>query len=104
MRPRGRSAAAPRIADGMARGGGLCQRDRAGGRMPGAGTSGAHSGARVRSECVRAVEAPLHRGSLTGWRAAVAFASVIVLVGGCLVLERPAPIVAHASDLNASAR
>ena len=49
-------------------------------------------------ECVRAVEAPLHRGSLTGWRAAVAFASVIVLVGGCLVLERPAPMVAHAAE------
>ena len=42
-------------------------------------------------ECVRPVDMPLHRASLTGWRAAVAFASVIVLVGGCLVLERPAP-------------
>jgi anti-sigma factor RsiW len=49
-------------------------------------------------ECVRAVEAPLQRGSLTGWRAAVAFASVIVLVGGCLVLERPAPQVVHAAE------
>jgi hypothetical protein len=28
----------------------------------------------------------------------VAFASVIVLVGGCLVLERPAPQVAHAAE------
>jgi hypothetical protein len=35
---------------------------------------------------------------MTGWRAAVAFASVIVLVGGCLVLERPAPLVVHASE------
>ncbi len=42
-------------------------------------------------ECVRGIEMPLHRGTMTGWRAAVAFASVIVLVGGCLVLERPAP-------------
>jgi len=49
-------------------------------------------------ECVRPVEMPLHRASLTGWRAAVAFASVIVLVGGCLVLERPAPQVAHAAE------
>lgn len=42
-------------------------------------------------ECVRSVETPLHRATMTGWRAVVAFASVIVLVGGCLVLERPAP-------------
>jgi len=42
-------------------------------------------------ECVRDAEMPLHRASMTGWRAAVAFASVIVLVGGCLVLEHPAP-------------
>ena len=35
---------------------------------------------------------------MTGWRAAVAFASVIVLVGGCMVLERPAPMVAHAAE------
>ena len=50
-------------------------------------------------ECVRAAEMPLRRpASMTGWRAAVAFASVIVLVGGCMVLERPAPIVAHAAE------
>jgi hypothetical protein len=49
-------------------------------------------------ECVREMELPLHRGTMTGWRAAVAFASVIVLVGGCLVLEHPAPQVAHASE------
>jgi hypothetical protein len=49
-------------------------------------------------ECVRDVEMPLHRASMTGWRAAVAFASVIVLVGGCLVLERPAPQVVHAAE------
>ena len=42
-------------------------------------------------ECVRSAEMPLHRASLTGWRAVVAFASVIVLVFGCLVLEHPAP-------------
>ena len=42
-------------------------------------------------ECVRA-EAPLRSpASFTGWRAAVAFASVLVLVGGGLVLERPTP-------------
>ena len=33
---------------------------------------------------------------MAGWRAAVAFASVIVLVGGCMVLERPVPVV-HAA-------
>ena len=49
-------------------------------------------------ECVRPVEMPLHRASLTGWRAAVAFASVIVLVGGCLVLERPAPQPRHTAE------
>jgi anti-sigma factor RsiW len=43
-------------------------------------------------ECVRAAEMPLRRASVTGWRAAVAFASVAVLVGGCLVLERPSPV------------
>jgi len=49
-------------------------------------------------ECVRPVEMPLHRASLKGWRAAVALASVIVMVGGCLVLERPAPQVVHAAE------
>ena len=49
-------------------------------------------------ECVRPAEMPLHRASLTGWRAAVAFASVIVLVGGCLVLERPAPQPRHTTE------
>jgi len=42
-------------------------------------------------ECVRSADLPLHRAPLTGWRAVVAVASVIVLVAGCLVLERPAP-------------
>jgi len=46
-------------------------------------------------ECVRSAEMPSHRASLTGWRAVVAFASVVVLVGGCLVLERPAPPAVH---------
>lgn len=47
-------------------------------------------------ECVREAELPLRRpASMAGWRAAVAFASVVVLVGGCMVLERPAPIMAH---------
>ena len=44
-------------------------------------------------ECVRTAETPLRRpASMAGWRAAVAFASVIVLVGGCMVLERPVPV------------
>ena len=44
-------------------------------------------------ECVRTAEMPLRKAaSFTGWRAAVAFASVVVLVGGCVVLERPAPV------------
>jgi hypothetical protein len=46
-------------------------------------------------ECVRAAGMPLQPASMAGWRAAVAFASVIVLVGGCMVLERPAPVVAR---------
>jgi anti-sigma factor RsiW len=49
-------------------------------------------------ECVRATEVPLRQASMSGWRAAVAFASVVILVGGCLVLERPAPMVAHAAE------
>ena len=49
-------------------------------------------------ECVRSTEMlPLHRPALTGWRAGVAFASVLVLVGGCLVLQRPAPQPLHAA-------
>jgi hypothetical protein len=49
-------------------------------------------------ECVRSTEIPLQRASMTGWRAMVAFASVMVLVGGCLVLERPAPQLVHAAE------
>jgi hypothetical protein len=49
-------------------------------------------------ECVRSAEIPLHRPPLTGWRAVVAFASVVVLVAGCLVLERPAPRPAHIAE------
>jgi len=49
-------------------------------------------------ECVRTAEMPLRRASMSGWRAAVAFASVVVLVGGCLVLERPAPMMAHSAE------
>jgi hypothetical protein len=49
-------------------------------------------------ECVRAAEMPLHRASMSGWRAVVAFASVMVLVGGCLVLERPAPLAMHMTE------
>jgi anti-sigma factor RsiW len=49
-------------------------------------------------ECVRSTELPSHRASMTGWRAVVAFASVVVLVGGCLVLERPAPQIVHAAE------
>ncbi|MEI9970913.1 MAG: hypothetical protein WDO73_02040 [Ignavibacteriota bacterium] len=42
-------------------------------------------------ECVRSTDLPSRRASMTGWRTVVAFASVLVLVGGCLVLEHPAP-------------
>lgn len=50
-------------------------------------------------ECVREAGMPLGRSAFMGvWRAAVAFASVLVLVGGCLVLERPAPLVARAES------
>ena len=43
-------------------------------------------------ECVREAELPLRRSSaMTGWRAAVAFASVLVLVISCMVLEHPMP-------------
>ena len=48
-------------------------------------------------ECVRTAEIPLRRAPMAGWRAAVAFASVVVLVGGCMVLELPRPVVAHAA-------
>jgi anti-sigma factor RsiW len=43
-------------------------------------------------ECVRMAAEPLQRAPRTGWRAAVALASVVVLVGGCMVLERPWPV------------
>jgi anti-sigma-K factor RskA len=46
-------------------------------------------------ECVRTADMPLPRASMTGWRAAVAIASVVVMVGGCLMLERPAPQPVH---------
>jgi len=56
-------------------------------------------------ECVRASEMPLRRpASLAGWRGVVAFASVLLLVGGCLVLERPAPLAAHADSSVESTR
>jgi anti-sigma factor RsiW len=43
-------------------------------------------------ECVRRAEMPLRGSSRpAGWRAAVAFATVVLLVGGCMVLERPWP-------------
>jgi anti-sigma factor RsiW len=43
-------------------------------------------------ECVRSAEMPSRSGSsLARWRAAVAFATVVLLVGGCMVLERPWP-------------
>jgi anti-sigma factor RsiW len=49
-------------------------------------------------ECVRSAETPSRngsfvdgRGGVAGWRAAVAFATVVLLVGGCMVLERPWP-------------
>jgi len=49
-------------------------------------------------ECVRSSEMVLRRASMSGWRAVVAFASVVVLVGGCLVLERPAPQAVHTAE------
>ena len=52
-------------------------------------------------ECVKTADLALPRHTaMAGWRPVVAFASVLVLVGGCLVLERPTPAppaVAHAS-------
>jgi len=54
-------------------------------------------------ECVRSSEMPLRRASMSGWRAVVAFASVVVLVGGCLVLERPAPQVVHTAETSVEA-
>jgi anti-sigma factor RsiW len=49
-------------------------------------------------ECVRSADLPLHRASLTGWRAVVAFASILVLVATCLVLERPVPQPARVAE------
>src|ERR1019366_954019 len=49
-------------------------------------------------ECVGAAEMPLRRpASMSAWRASAAFASIVLLVGGCLVLERPSPGVVHAA-------
>jgi anti-sigma factor RsiW len=54
-------------------------------------------------ECVRTAETPLRRpASMAGWRAAVAFASVIVLVGGCMVLERPVPVRAAETSVRST--
>ena len=50
------------------------------------------------AECIRGSEWPLGRASMAGWRSAVALASVIVLVGGCMVLEHPAPMVVHTGE------
>lgn len=49
-------------------------------------------------ECVRSGDMPLRRASMSGWRAAVAFASVVVLVGGCMMLERPVPQAMHRAE------
>src|SRR5580698_1287544 len=49
-------------------------------------------------ECVRATETPLYQAGMTGWRTAVAWAGVIALVGGCLVLERPLPQTPHRAE------
>ena len=50
-------------------------------------------------ECVRTPEISLPRAaSPTGWRAVVAFASVMVLVGSCMVLERPWPAAVHTAS------
>jgi len=57
-------------------------------------------------ECVRTAEMPLRRASsMAGWRAAVAFATVVLLVGGCMVLERPWPaaVVQAASSVESTA-
>jgi hypothetical protein len=56
-------------------------------------------------ECVREAEIPLRKaGSLAGWRAAAAFATVVLLVGGCVVLERPWPaaVVQAASSVQST--
>jgi hypothetical protein len=46
-------------------------------------------------ECVRSSEKPLRETPLfTRARASVAFASIAVLVAGCLLIEKPAPILA----------
>ena len=55
-------------------------------------------------ECVR-TEMPIDRlTALGGWRVAVAFASVVMLVLGCTVLERPGPaaVVQAAGSLQAT--
>jgi len=55
-------------------------------------------------ECIRGSAMPLgwprFGQSMAGWRAAAALASVAVLVGGCLVLERPAPRLEFAAQLS----
>jgi anti-sigma factor ChrR (cupin superfamily) len=49
-------------------------------------------------QCVRVSEAPLRPASMAGWRAAVAFAVVLVLVTTCMVLERPMPAAPHVAE------
>jgi anti-sigma-K factor RskA len=43
-------------------------------------------------ECVRSSAESNHRLPVTGWRAAVAFASIAALVATGITLERPAPV------------
>jgi hypothetical protein len=54
-------------------------------------------------ECVRATSVADGRGLLTGFRAAVAFASMAVPIAAGITLERPAPIAADQPGIVAEA-
>jgi anti-sigma factor RsiW len=54
-------------------------------------------------ECVRATSVADGRGLLTGFRAAVAFASMAVLIAAGITLERPTPIAADQPGIVAEA-
>ena len=54
-------------------------------------------------ECVRPVGAPNRRPAVTGFRAAVAFASIAALVAAGITLERPAPVANDGAGIVAEA-
>jgi hypothetical protein len=54
-------------------------------------------------ECVRTTSLPDGRSPVTGFRAAVAFASVAALIGAGITLERPAPVAADQPGIVAEA-